>query len=108
MGFVNSAIGQITGVIPDANEPPVVHTHLLNIVNQLEKRSNMRFSNTTARDAAITSPENGMICGIGSPVSEIYSYLNGAWVKIYPLIRSGTTVPSNALGANGDLYVQYS
>lgn len=108
MGFVNSALGQITGVIPDSAEPPNVHTHLLNIMNQMERRGVMRFSSTSVRDSTVTSPENGMVCAIGSPASELFVYLSNSWQKLYPRMYSGTTTPSNSLGANGDLYIQHS
>lgn len=108
MGFINSALAQTTGVIPDSAEPPAVHTHLLAIINQVEKKLIMRFTSTANRDATIVSPENGMMCAIGSPASELYVYLSGSWQKLYPRTYSGTGTPSNGLGANGDLYIQHS
>jgi hypothetical protein len=41
-------------------------------------------------------------------VDEIDTRINNVWVKTWPNLYSGTSVPSNTLGADGDLYVQTS
>jgi len=50
---------------------------------------------------------NGMIVVTTTSPFEVHRYNGTAWVKIWPMIYSGTTAPSNALGANGDIYVLY-
>ena len=40
------------------------------------------FDDATERDAAIPSPEDGMLCYL-QDVEDYYSYKNGIWVKLY-------------------------
>lgn len=51
--------------------------------NYLMEQSVMYFASTAARDAAITSPERGMTCYVGSNDSSegLYSYNGTAWRK---------------------------
>lgn len=69
----------------------------------LEKYANLRFSTTAARDAAIPSPEDGMMCYITGVTPRTAYYYDGAlaawkilwmggWAAWTPVFTSGVTV----------------
>jgi len=78
-----------------------------NLNNYLSKQVVMTFATTTARDAAVTSPEEGMVAAItdddlltvytGSAWVEYGRY--GAWQSWTPTLTASTTNPS--LGSGG-------
>jgi len=78
-----------------------------NLNNYLSKQVVMTFSTTTARDAAVTAPEEGMVAVItGSDLMTIYTGSAwveygryGAWESWTPAIGGSTTDPS--LGSGG-------
>jgi hypothetical protein len=73
-----SALGQFTllPVLADAADITAVGTTM---ADRIEKYVNMRFASTAARDAAITSPEEGMCAYIDSDdVAEGPTLYNGA------------------------------
>ena len=108
MGYVNSPGGQINGVIPDANEDPNLPLDLLNIAKAIEKRLMGVYATTAARDAAATAmgPAEGMFA-FTQDTNKVWYYDGSAWVAFppaQPAITSGTSVPSAASGANGDIF----
>jgi len=46
----------------------------------LMKQATMRFASATARDAAITSPTEGMVCYLDD-VNQIFFYTGSAWMR---------------------------
>jgi hypothetical protein len=52
-----------------------------NVQNYLMEQSIMYFASTTARDAAISAPEDGMVCYIGAndATEGLYTYNGTAW-----------------------------
>ena len=51
--------------------------------NYLMEQSVMSFVSAAARDTAISSPEEGMVCYLntGDRTEGLYTYTNGAWVE---------------------------
>lgn len=86
-------------------------TDLLQVPNAvlwLEKYVTLRFVSTAARDAAIGSPEDGMICYINSGSNRIAYFYNGlaaAWQILWmagpaawtPVFTSGLTIGNGSL-----------
>ena len=88
---------------PDSTSPnnPPAHFDALNA--QLDSRLVARFATTTARDAAITSPINGMVVWCDSP-GAYYERSGGAWMLRYaggPRGYLTSYVPSGSAGAAG-------
>lgn len=103
MSTVNSAKGQITGVIPASDAIPVVHSDLLALANAIEPKLVLTFTDTTNMNA-FASATRGMLATLtGSDF--LYRHNGTTWVKIYPIISSGTAAPSG--GSDGDIYIQY-
>jgi hypothetical protein len=72
---------------PNSSSPnnPPIHFQALN--NQLDTRLVPQFSTTTARNSAITSPVNGMMCAVaGYP----QIYRSGSW-RLVTSVAYGTT-----------------
>lgn len=108
MGYVSTPAGQIVGVVPDANEDPNLPADLLAIAKAIEKRVCGVYATTAARDSATVAAgvEEGMMAFVKADDS-VWFYSGSAWVKfppVQPAITSGTSVPSNASGANGDVF----
>lgn len=75
---------------PAYSDVPDVPADLQALILGLEPYTNLRYANTGARDADITSPINGMICAVaGLP----YIYSGGSWkrIKIEDDVASGVT-----------------
>jgi hypothetical protein len=106
MAHSNSPLGQLSGVVPATSDPPDVQGDLNLLITALEKKLNMTFASRAARDAAITVPVNGMRTHM-TDVFETDERINGAWVKVYPVIYTGTADPSNGVGSVGNIYLKY-
>jgi hypothetical protein len=108
MGYVSTPAGQVVGVVPDANEDPNLPLDLLNIAKALEKRVVGVYATTAARDSATVAAgvEEGMFA-FTKDADKLWYYTGSAWVAFppaQPAITSGTSVPSAASGANGDIF----
>jgi hypothetical protein len=67
------------------NNPPI---HFSALATQLDTRLVPQFSTTTARNSAITSPVNGMMCAVaGYP----QIYRSGSWRLVTSVLFSTTT-----------------
>lgn len=74
------------GPYPEPSDPPDGPNQMAALATWAAGRLVMRFASTTARDAAITSPVEGMVCqtGTGASLTE-WTYRSGSW--------QNTTVP---------------
>ena len=108
MAYVDSPAGQVLGVIPDANEDPAIPYDLLQIVTKIERRLFGIYLNGSDRDAKLLSPEQGMMAYLkgSSAVTQYNGTAWVAWPPAQPAITSGSTVPPNSSGANGDIFFQ--
>lgn len=120
MAHTNSPLGQLPAVQPAGSDAPDVRKDLALVIAAAEKKLNLVFTTRAARDAAMTgtdpitgislAPQDGQECYYtASPdAGQIDRRISGAWVKVYPPNYSGTGTPSNGLGVNGDVYIQYT
>lgn len=67
--------------IPDLSGAPNGPSNFATFGNFIEKYTVMRFATVIARDAAITSPEEGMVCYV-TGTDRYYGYSGSAWVVI--------------------------
>jgi hypothetical protein len=106
MGYVSTPGNQFGTLIPDANEDPNIPADLLALSKAIEKRVMGVYATTSARDTltAAMGPVEGMFAFVQADNS-VWYYDGAAWVSFFgPKITSGTTVPANSSGANGDVF----
>lgn len=92
--------------IPVPSDDPNITDDLNTIVLAVEKKLFATHTTTAARDTATPSPTDGMVCYI-TGTNTMYVYQDTGWVTfppVQPAITSGTTVPANTSGANGDVF----
>lgn len=108
MPFTNSGRGQLTSIVPTGATEPAVVAHLQNLVDLIEPRLVLRATTVAAANASLGTLQDGMFLVTTADPREVHVRMNGNWVKIYPTNYSGTGVPSNALGVDGDTYDRYT
>lgn len=96
--------------IPVESDTPDVPRDITALANAVEKRLAAVYDNVSDRDARNASPQEGQLA-ILRDVNQVWCYFDTAWTQIFPAtglpaITSGTTVPNNANGVDGDLYLQ--
>jgi hypothetical protein len=106
MAYVNTPAGQINGVVPDANEDPNLAYDLLAIATAIEKRLVGVYADVADRNTKMATPAEGMFAF--TKADDKFWYRSAtAWVEFppaQPSITSGTSVPADASGANGDIF----
>lgn len=94
--------------VPEDTDDPDIVDDLTKAVQDLEKISVMKFTSTSNRDTKVPSPTAGMFC-ITTDTGKVW-YYTSSWVQIYPAsfptITSGSTVPGDGSGANGDIFLK--
>ena len=94
--------------IPVAADDPDVVDDITQLAKLIEKRVFGVYATAAARDTATTAAgvEEGMFAFTKDNNATWY-YDGAAWVAwppVPPAITSGTTVPANSSGANGDVF----
>jgi len=72
----------------------------------VERRVFGVYNNVTDRNTRVPSPQEGQVAFIKDTDSFVY-YNGTAWTDMFtqpPSFTSGTSVPSNATGNNGDVF----
>ena len=92
--------------VPVAGDDPNIPDDLNSLALAIEKRLVGVYNTIADRDARVTAPQEGQFAYLKD--TNVFTFYNGtAWAPypaVAPVISSGTTVPSNASGANGDIY----
>ena len=87
----------------DPNIPDDVNT----IAAALELRVVGTYTSVSDRSSRVPSPIQGMV-SILKDSNTLQIYSGSTWLTVYPppvpSITSGTSVPSNGTGANGDVF----
>lgn len=89
-----------------ASDDPDIPADIMSLALAIEKRLMGVYNNATDRDTRVPSPQEGQFA-ILKDTDLVYRYTGSAWTLFppaAPTITSGTTVPSNGTGANGDIY----
>lgn len=93
--------------VPQSTDDPDIVADLTNAVLDMEKKLFRVYNSATDRNTKNASPVEGMVAYI-KDVDQVHYYSGSAWVQLYPpavpTFSSGTSVPSNASGANGDVF----
>ena len=92
--------------IPQTTDDPDVVGDMVALATAIEKKLVMVFNNTTDRNTRVTSPTEGMFCFM-KDTNTFLVYDGAAWVNAIgalPAFTSGSTVPANTSGNNGDVF----
>lgn len=93
--------------IPVGTDNPDIPADIDVFANALEQRTIMRFANAAARDAAITSPVNGMHAWLTGTL--ILTYYNGtAWVTSGSNIKDFVVIATDSVHEGGDIILEGS
>lgn len=94
--------------VPVAGDDPDVVDDITQLAKMIEKRVMGVYATPAARDSATTAAgvEEGMFA-FTKDTNSIWYYDGAGWVAFpppQPAITSGTSVPANSSGANGDVF----
>lgn len=94
--------------VPTATDDPDIPGDLLALANAIEKRVAGVYVSAADRTTKVPAPQEGQLSYLKD--TKVWAFYNGtAWVALVPTqvaITSGTVVPSNASGANGDVFLK--
>lgn len=93
--------------VPTSADDPDVPDDLMNLALAIEKRVMGVYASSAARGTAVPAPQEGQVAYLADTNS--FTFYNGsAWVAMFAqvAITSGTTVPSNSSGSNGDVFLK--
>jgi hypothetical protein len=92
----------------DADDPDVPgDTYALAVA--IEKRVVGRYTSAANRNSLVTSPQDGQVALLADTRAiTVYNSTTSTWQTVYPqaipTFSSGSSVPSNASGADGDVF----
>lgn len=94
-----------------ANPPADAPLHMRRLAEAVEKRLFAVYNTASDRDTRLSGKlEEGLVAYLKDNNS-MHFYTGSAWQQFYPVvvpaILSGTGVPSNAVGSNGDIFLKY-
>ena len=89
-----------------AGDEPNIPADILALATAIEKRVLGVYNNATDRDTKLTAPQEGQVAYLKD--TNAFTYYDGAaWDAMFttpPEFSSGTVVPSNASGNDGDVF----
>ncbi len=92
--------------VPQSTDDPDVVDDINKAVLDIEKKVVMVFNSVNDRTSRLPSPTEGMLSY--QKDTNTYTYYDGTtWLSLVPTVptfTTGTTVPSNSFGNNGDVY----
>lgn len=94
-------------VMEDGDDPDIPED-IMALALAIEKRVVGVYNNAADRGSKLPNPVNGQV-GYLRDVKKFYYYDGTAWLPMFadvPAITSGTAVPSNSSGTNGDVFLQ--
>jgi len=96
--------------VPVTGDDPDVVDDMTQLAKAIEKRVMGVYATTAARDTATTAAgvEEGMFA-FTKDTNTVWYYSGTAWVQFppaTPAITSGSSVPPNSSGNNGDVFFQ--
>lgn len=94
--------------VPVSGDDPDVAADLLALANAIEKRVAGVYNSSADRGTKVPSPQEGQVAFLKD--TNLWTYYDGAaWVEMFPAqvsITSGTSVPANGSGNNGDVFLK--
>jgi hypothetical protein len=92
--------------VPTAGDDPDIPADLLALANAIEKRVVGVYNNVTDRNTKVSAAQEGQVAFLKD--TNTFTYYDGAaWQNMFaavPTFTSGSSVPSNASGTNGDVF----
>lgn len=92
--------------VPEITDDPNIVEDLTNLALAIERRVVGVYTTAADRNSRITSPQDGQFAFLRD--SDIFTVYDGTeWVQyppVGPAITSGTSVPPNSSGNNGDIF----
>jgi hypothetical protein len=94
--------------VPISTDDPDVVDDITQLAKQIEKRVMGVYATTAARDSATAAAgvQEGMFA-FTQDANKVWYYDGAAWQPFppaQPAITSGSSVPANSSGANGDVF----
>lgn len=92
--------------VPQSTDDPDVVDDLNKAVLDIEKKLVMSFANVSDRTTRVPSPVEGML-GWMRDTDTFVKFDGTAWANLVPVVpsfTSGTVVPSNTSGSDGDVF----
>lgn len=95
--------------VPQASDDPDVPGDMLALALAIEKRVVGVYNNAADRNTKVSSPQDGQVALLkDTRAITVYNSTTTTWQTIYPqaipTFSSGSAVPSNSSGANGDVF----
>lgn len=90
------------------NDDPDIPEDIMALALAIEKKLVGTYNNVADRTARLTAPLNGQVAYLKDE-KKFYFYNGSAWLPMFadvPNFSSGSTVPANSTGANGDVFFQ--
>jgi hypothetical protein len=96
--------------VPVSGDDPDVAGDMTTLATAIEKKLVMVFTSVADRSARVPAPTSGMFA-VMTDTDTVVFYDGAAWKQVYPpvvpAVTNGTAVPSNATGANGDVFFKF-
>lgn len=92
--------------VPESTDDPNIADDMTQLALSIEKRVMGVYATATARNNANSSPVDGQFAYL-QDTNKVTVYQDGAWTNFPPSqvsITSGTSVPSNSSGSDGDVF----
>lgn len=93
--------------LPVSADDPDVVADLAAVVAAMEKKLVRTYTSATDRNAKNASPTEGQVAYL-LDVNTLTYYTGSAWANMFPptipAFTSGTAVPANSVGVNGDVF----
>lgn len=92
--------------VPENGDDPNIPGDMQALAAAIEKRVMGVYTSIADRDARITAPQDGQFAYVQQE-NKVYVFQDGAWAQYpppVPTITYGTSVPSNGVGNNGDIF----
>lgn len=89
-----------------STDDPDIPADILALALAIEKRVVGVYNNVTDRNTKVSSPQEGQFAFLKDTNTFTY-YTGSAWADAFeqpPTFSSGSTVPSNASGSDGDVF----
>lgn len=94
--------------LPEDTDDPAIPDDMMSLALAIEKKLVGVYNNTTDRGTRVTSPVEGQVAYLKDTNSFTF-WTGSAWTLMFPAqvaITTGSTVPSNSVGNNGDLFLK--
>ena len=88
-----------------SDNPKTIDDTTKALAEGVEKKVVQVYASSTDRNTKLGSPTNGMLTFLVD-VGALDLYVSGVWIRLWPapVITSGSAVPANSVGKDGDVF----